>query len=388
MIKIFALIGTILSVLPTASLLAAGPSKTEAATSSNAVTSYIVEAGDTLERLFDRAGLSANQRSEVILAVAAEFDARALRPGNRLTVSWRDEGRERLASVELQVDDGVRVIVDLARSVEAHTIKPKVQRVEKAVSGKIEGSLFATLGAVGAPQRLAVELPELLAGLIDFRRDLRGGETLKLAWEEVVDADTGEVFDTFMRYAQVTLSDRRYEIILDGDVGELAVVLRNGRPVRRIEPPVSGARLSSAFGRRMHPVLGAVRLHTGVDYAASKGEPVFATSRGTVGFVGRMAGYGQIVDIDHGDGMVSRYAHLSQVINDLNAGDPVEAGNIIGRVGRSGMTTGPNLHYEIRVDGKPVDPLDPSNSIEPAILRLSPQEHEVLAGLRAVFAPE
>ena len=388
MIKRIALIGTLLASFQIAPPLTAGPTVTETASSSSTVASYIIQPGDTLERLFEKAGLSPILRSEMLLAVAAEFDARELRPGNRLILRWRDDARTSLAGVELQVDGGVRVVIDLARSAEALTIEPEILRLEKKTSAKIAGSLFGTLGAVEAPQRLAVELPELLAGLVDFRRDLKGGEGLNLTWEEVVDAETGEVFDVFLRYAQVTLTNRHYEILLDDDADELAVVLQDGQPVRRIEPPVSGARLSSAFGRRMHPVLGALRLHTGVDYAASKGDLVFATSPGTVNFVGQVPGYGQIIDIDHGDGVVSRYAHLSEVAGGMNAGDPIEAGDEIGRVGRTGLATGPNLHYEIRVDGKPVDPLDPNNAIEPAELTLSSQEREVLADLRAAFTTD
>ena len=98
-------------------------------------------------------------------------------------------------------------------------------------------------------------------------------------------------------------------------------------------------------------------MHTGVDYAAPRGAPVSATAPGRVAFVGRRGGYGRVVELSHGPGTMTRYAHLSAVPDGLSVGDRVGAGDLIGRVGATGTATGPNLHYEVRVDGQPIDPL-------------------------------
>jgi len=128
--------------------------------------------------------------------------------------------------------------------------------------------------------------------------------------------------------------------------------------VQRSAAPILGARLSSVFGRRNHPVLGGVRMHTGIDYAAPVGTEVTATGAGRVAFAGTIRGYGLTVDIDHGGGVVTRYAHLSKIAEGVQEGSRTKAGDRIGAVGATGLVSGPNLHYEVRVDGRPVDPTD------------------------------
>ncbi|SFP85064.1 M23 family metallopeptidase, partial [Tranquillimonas alkanivorans] len=130
--------------------------------------------------------------------------------------------------------------------------------------------------------------------------------------------------------------------------------------------PVEGARLSSVFGRRKHPVYGNVRMHTGVDFAAARGTSVRATAPGRISFIGWRGGYGRVVEIAHGADTLTRYAHLSAVPKGLAKGQRVMAGDMIGRVGATGTATGPNLHYEVRVDGRPTDPLSDERLAEAA----------------------
>lgn len=123
-----------------------------------------------------------------------------------------------------------------------------------------------------------------------------------------------------------------------------------------IQPVVAeDAWVSSGFSHsRLHPVLGYRRPHPGIDISAAEGSPVVATGAGRVVFAGRDRGYGRLVEVDHGDGYRTRYAHLARVL--VRAGESVERGDVIGEVGRSGLATGPNLHYEILLDGRPVNP--------------------------------
>lgn len=127
------------------------------------------------------------------------------------------------------------------------------------------------------------------------------------------------------------------------------------------------ARLSSAFGLRMHPVHGDMRMHSGVDFSAEQGAVVAATQEGKIAFMGKRSGYGNVVELDHGDGIQTLYAHLSAVNEALQVGQRIAAGKEIGRAGSTGTSTAPHLHYEIRVDGRSVSPLadtrlrDPGN---------------------------
>ena len=115
--------------------------------------------------------------------------------------------------------------------------------------------------------------------------------------------------------------------------------------------------MSSAFGNRVHPIYGNVRMHTGVDFSAPSGAPVRATAPGRISYVGWRGGYGRVVEVAHGANTITRYTHLSAVPEGLAPGQRVMAGDMIGRVGATGTATGPNLHYEVMVNGRPTDPL-------------------------------
>jgi murein DD-endopeptidase MepM/ murein hydrolase activator NlpD len=315
----------------------------------------VFRSGDTLDALLARASLPASLRREIALAVAAEHDLRGLRPGHILRVGHAITGEAR--EVSLAVDDGVRIEVILGDGVSGRTIAPDPITAERAASTRIDGSLYASLDAVGAPPRFSVDLARVLGDAVDFRRDLKGDETVEVFWQSAVLPDGTEIGEPRLTYAALELDEDRFEVVWpEAEPGRTAVYL-NGDALRTAAPPVTDARLSSAFGPRRHPVFGDMRMHTGVDYAAPEGTPVSAAAPGRVAFVGRRGGYGRVVEIAHGSDTMTRYAHLSAAAEGLAVGDRVSAGQRIGRVGQTGTATGPNLHYEVRVGGRPVDPL-------------------------------
>lgn len=322
-----------------------------------------IAAGETLDAVLAEAGLDAPVRAEVALALAAEFDLRRLRPGHVLSVASTQEGS--LHRVVLEVDDGVRVEAVFGAQVATRVVAPDPETVLLAGEARIESSVFAALDAGGIPARFAVDLAQMLGGVVDFRRDLTGGETLRLMWREarVGDEIVGQPDLTF---AALDLGDTLFEIVWPEDGSGRATIYRDGALMRVFAQPVEGARLSSVFGRRTHPVYGDARMHTGVDFAAARGAPVYATAPGRVSFVGWRGGYGRVVEIAHGSETTTRYAHLSAVPDELSQGDRVAAGDLIGRVGATGTATGPNLHYEVRVNGRPTDPLSDDRLAEAA----------------------
>ena len=202
-------------------------------------------------------------------------------------------------------------------------------------------------------------------GTIDFRRELSGGERMRLLWREAREGNK-RIGQPELAFAALDLAGSVYEIVWPDDGSGQATIYVDGEVLRVFAQPVEGARLSSVFGRRTHPVYGNVRMHTGVDFAAARGTPVKATAPGRVSFIGRRGGYGRVVEISHGSDTLTRYAHLSEVPDTLEQGQRVMAGDIIGRVGATGTATGPNLHYEVLVDGRPTDPLSDDRLVEAA----------------------
>ncbi|WP_425452414.1 M23 family metallopeptidase [Roseovarius spongiae] len=325
--------------------------------------SRTIASGETLDAVLADAGLAAPDRAEIALGLGAEYDLRRLRPGHSITLVSTTDGNPR--RVELAVDDGVRIEVIFGEQLATRVVEPNSELVTFAGEAVIESSIFAALAEADIPARFAVDLAQMLGGTVDFRRELVGGETVRLLWREARDG-TQRIGQPELAFAALDTGDFVYEIVWPNDGSGRATIYIDGEVLRVFAQPVEGARLSSVFGRRTHPVYGNVRMHTGVDFAAARGTPIQATAPGRVSFIGRRGGYGRVVEIAHGSDTVTRYAHLSAVPDDLAQGQRVMAGDLIGRVGATGTATGPNLHYEVLVDGRPTDPLSDERLAEAA----------------------
>ena len=315
----------------------------------------VLAPGDTLDGVLRRAGLPGDLRLVFTRAMQTQYDLARLRPGDEVAVQSYPDGRP--YQVTLSVPSGEQVLVRLEEEPVVKTLAPELETRERTATVTVDGSIFASLDRAGAPASLAVDLAAVLGGTVDFRRDLRGGETLRLLWRETRLPDGSRAVEPQLKYAALGVGGARFEFVRDLDAGGSATVFRNGERLRTFAPPVAGARLTSVFGRRKHPVYGDIRMHKGVDFAAPRGTAVFATTPGRVSFVGRRNGYGRVVEIAYGPSMTTMYTHLSAFAEGLDIGDRVEAGDRIGSVGSSGLATGPNLHYEVRLEGRPVDPM-------------------------------
>ena len=322
-----------------------------------AVIDVTVASGDTLDSVLDRAGVPAGLRAEAALALAGVYDLTDLRPGHRVEWTAASGDPTSLTRLSLFVEDGVEIALTFNGQVTAERLEPPIRETDRRETLVLDGTLYEALVARNAPERFAVDLTALLAGQVDFRRDLQGGETFALVWQEDQLPDGSIAGEPRLNYARLELADRVLELVATEAAGPV-IVFEDGEAVQRSAAPILGARLSSVFGRRNHPVLGGVRMHTGIDYAAPVGTEVSATGAGRVVFAGTIRGYGLTIDIDHGGGVVTRYAHLSEIAEDVREGTRVKAGDSIGAVGATGLVSGPNLHYEVRVDGRPVDPTD------------------------------
>jgi murein DD-endopeptidase MepM/ murein hydrolase activator NlpD len=242
----------------------------------------------------------------------------------------------------------------------AETPLPSDQRKHLVlVQSGIEGSFLQALLAGGVPEPLAHDLIRVLGHELDLQRELRPGDHFSVLFERYR-ADTGGFLrDGRVLHASFRVSGRDLAIwrheTADGDADWFD---GNGRSLRRefLRTPLDGARITSGFGVRQHPVLGFTRMHQGVDFAAPTGTPVVAAADGTVTFVGPRTSYGRTVTLRHPGGTETLYAHMSAFAPGLAAGQQVRQGQTIGRVGSTGLSSGPHLHYEISRDGRQVNP--------------------------------
>ena len=246
-----------------------------------------------------------------------------------------------------------------ASSIALHRFGQEIRHLYKA-EGKIGKNLYQTGLRRGIPAKIMREMVEMLGYLVDFQRDLKPEHDFVVIFEQFLRPGGGKARVGKLIYAGIQLKGRRYGVwsfkLPDGRVDYFNA---KGRSVRTalLRTPVNGASISSGFGQRKHPILGYTRLHRGVDFAAAKGTPVYASGDGEIERVGRTAGgLGNHIRIRHASGFSTVYGHLSKIAAGLRAGQKVRQGQIIGRVGSTGLSTGPHLHYEVWRDGTAIDP--------------------------------
>ncbi len=239
---------------------------------------------------------------------------------------------------------------------------PQALRVEGSLTGNLYRSFQAVLpdSMLSARERayMAWEIADIFRWEADFSRDIRSGDRFRLVFERLL-SPFGEVRYGRLLAADIVLSGHTITAFeFDDPQGRTAFYDEEGHSLHRdfLRVPVEFKRISSEFGNRYHPILRRWRGHEGIDYAAQSGSPVMTIGDGTVVRAGLAGGYGKLVEIQHGDGLVTRYAHLRGFGPSIRAGAHVSQGQVIGFVGKTGLATGPHLHFEFRVNGVARDP--------------------------------
>lgn len=316
--------------------------------------SRVVGSGESLDYLLAKAGLDAVTRADVSDAIGSEFDLRKLKPGHRLDLKLQQDRLPRRATLE--IDNGVNIQAIFGETPSVVVLPPELEPIRQAGEAEIESSIYAALDKAGIPTRFATDLELVFSGTLDLQRTLVGGEHLRVVWRENR-LDDRVIGDPTIDFVELELGEERYEIVWPDDEGNQTHIFKDGKRLLTFVQPIKGARLSSAFGPRQHPVHGMVRMHDGVDFAAEQGATVHATQSGRVSFIGHRSGYGLMIEVEHAQNIRTVYAHLSATNEALEVGQNIPAGHEIGDVGSTGTSTGPHLHYEVDVDGRPVSPL-------------------------------
>ncbi len=344
--------------------------------------------GDTVAALFDRLGVSDPKAIDFLKGDAkGRLIFRQLVPG-RMLQAEAGLGGELLAlryfmspSALLEV---VRTPEGLRASQRALSEAPRL--VYKTAT--IRSSLFAATDAAGIPDAIAMQVARIFATDIDFHTDLRKGDTFSVVYEMIYEA--GElVAPGRILSAQFVNDGRTHDAVLfrdDEGLDGYYSLDGSNRAKAFLRSPVEFSRVSSGFGARFHPIFKNWRAHTGVDFAAPKGTRVLATADGHVVSAGARGGYGNAVEITHGSGITTLYAHLSGFASGIRAGARVRQGEPVGFVGATGYATGPHLHYEFKMAGVHQDPLHVAlPKAEPIPARLKPQFLQVANESRATI---
>ncbi len=315
--------------------------------------------GQSLADLFKQQGLSATELQRALDADHGKSDLARIRPGQRFEF-LRGANAELLA-MRYERNDAQRVTLQFHGDRAAETLQPLVlERRTRIAHGMITDSLFDAGSHAGMSNAMVLELARVFGYDIDFAQDLRVGDSFAVVYDSVY-RDGEYLRPGTIIAAEFVNRGRRYTAFrYTQPDGNVAYYSEDGRPMRKsfLRTPVDFTRISSRFSvARLHPVLGRMRAHKGVDYAAPQGTPIYAAGDGVVQFKGWENGYGNFVLIRHNKDISTAYGHMSRFVSTLRKGERVRQGQVIGYVGMTGLATGPHLHYEFRVDGKQRDPL-------------------------------
>lgn len=315
------------------------------------IVDLLVKRGDTLEILFRRNGLSLTDLAAMVALPDASAALRLLKPGDRLEVAHRDG---QVVSLQRELDE-IRLL-SIARAetgFAASTIEREVDRRPTSAHGEIRSSLFEAGSDAGISDRIIMDMAGIFEWDIDFIQDVRQGDRFTVLYEELW-RDGVKLRDGEIIAAEFINQDKSFRAARFRDeAGRSGYFTPEGRSVRKafIRAPLNFTRVSSNFNpSRRHPVLNTIRAHRGVDYAAPSGTPIRAAGDGKVLFRGVQGGYGNTIILQHGGNISTLYGHMSR-FGSAREGARVNQGDVIGYVGRSGLATGPHLHYEYRVNG-------------------------------------
>jgi len=326
--------------------------------------------GDTMSAILDRAGVPRKDANNAIAALRKVFNPTRIRQGQEIKISFQADaetlnnagaaGSGEFLGLSLLPDFQHRVVV--ARGLDgvfsANSEKRVLTAAPVRAANTISQSLYLAGNKVKVPNSVLAELIRLYSWDVDFQRDIRTDDAFELMYERFSDTNGEPVYNGDVIFAALELSGKRHAIyrytLADGSVDYFD---DKGQSAKKalMRTPIDGARLSSGFGKRKHPVLGYTKMHKGLDFAAPRGTPIYAAGNGTVQYAGRKGAYGKFVLIRHNADYSTAYAHMKRV--NTAKGRRVKQGQIIGYVGTTGRSTGPHLHYEIRRAGRQVNPL-------------------------------
>ena len=315
---------------------------------------------ETLSDVIKRLDLPGNDGHRALLSLTSNdlLDARRVRPGLEVTAHVADDS---LNALSIKLEEGRRLLAKRTASGEYQAMALDARLIARpmTVRGSIKTSLYQDAQALGAEDQQVVDFAQVFAYDLDFQREVHPGDKFELVFDVMTDERgkvirRGDVIYAALNGKAVDKSFYRYTTP-DEDVTDYFQANGESSTKFLMKTPINGARLSSRFGKRRHPISGYTRLHKGTDFAAPTGTPIYAAGNGVVERASRYGGYGHYIRIRHAKGYKTAYAHLSRYARGVKSGRRVKQGQIIGYVGSTGASTGPHLHYEVYKNGKAVD---------------------------------
>lgn len=328
----------------------------------------VVAPGDNFIGILTNLGMETKSATNAYTTLKKVYDARKLKAGQHIeltaTFDVQSKSLEALDTLVIEPVRGTRYILQINEydQFEARVEQEKFAYEIKDIKGTVSGNVSASLNKSGVPYKLCGQIIQMFSHMIDFRRDVKHGDTFNVKYE-VNKAANGDIVSVGeVIFASFTVNNRTYKLYRykprGGSVGyydEKGGAKKTGLDKKPLA--MRNARISSLFGYRRHPIYKTTKFHSGVDYAAPRGTAIYASGSGTIEMARYVNGYGNFIKIRHNSEYETAYGHMHKFASGMRPGVKVKKGQIIGYVGSTGRSTGPHLHFEILRKGQRIDPL-------------------------------
>jgi murein DD-endopeptidase MepM/ murein hydrolase activator NlpD len=324
---------------------------------------FKVKRGDSLQSLLDNTGISADEAKNAFDAIRKVFNPRKLDVGSVINVKLDKDKSGNVIVREFKMPASQIATVELTRTQDdqfsARKINAPLTKKLARAGGEINSSIYQTGADAGIPPAMLNEIINAYSYDVDFQRDVKKGDAIDVLFERMETPNGSIAGNGNIVFAELSLGNRMLKVFRYTDkYGNADFYNEKGESIRKalLRTPINGARITSSYGMREHPLLGYTRMHKGVDFGAPTGTPIYAAGDGVVAYAGGKSGYGNYLKIQHNSKYASAYAHLSRYASGISPGKHVKQGQIIAYVGMTGAATGPHLHYEILVNNEQVNP--------------------------------
>lgn len=337
-----------------------------------AISSITIQNGDTLSKVLSNQNISPDEAYKIINSIKTSNITYIPKQGQKITFHYdtiiTEDNQNDLTSetrnisfIDIKIDNIHHI--EISRESDNFIAKdffvPLVKKIKKTTA-TITNSFMTTAKSMGVSTNNVLEIINAYSYQIDFQRQIKSGDTVTLVTEQFFTEDGKFSHSGQVIFASMNLSGKDYNIYKYAPNSDEAsqYFSEDGSSVKRnlLKTPMNVARISSHFGNRKHPIQGYTKMHRGVDFSAPVGTPIYSAGDGVITELGWKSGYGKFVLVKHSSTLSTAYAHASRFAKNLKIGSKIKQGQVIAYVGTTGNSTGPHLHYEVRINGKQVNP--------------------------------
>ena len=323
---------------------------------------YVIKKGDTIQKILKKHKVKNNEIQTIINQYKKYGSPNQLLIGNKIDIIFEENLPSKTNSVlkfsvPISKSTTIEITKDSENNIVSKKIITKLYKRKILSENVITNNLYTSAKEVDINPDTIIEFARIFGFEIDFQRDIQKNDYFKILYEKYFDENGEFIKSGSILYAHMTVNGREISLYKFGSDKDYGYFDTNGKSVEKalMKTPINGARLSSPFGMRKHPILGFNKMHKGTDFAAPMGTPIMASGSGTITRAKWCGGGGNCIKIKHNSTYETVYAHMKSFAKGIKVGKKVRQGQIIGYVGSTGMSTGPHLHYEVIVNGKKVN---------------------------------